>query len=57
MNCYATARKCPTFSKGIIKLRKNVSELTLFPTDGLLQIVASDIFVELLKRYGVTNNY
>ena len=49
IDCYATARKCPTCAKNRLKLRRNVNQLKLFPAKSPLESVARDVFGELVK--------
>ena len=49
VDCYATARRCPTCARNRIKLRKNVGELQLFPATAPLESVAIDVLGELIR--------
>ena len=49
VDCYATVRRCPTCARNRIKLRKNVTELQLFPAEAPLELVSIDVLGELIK--------
>ena len=49
VDCYATARRCPTCARNRIKLRKNTTELQLFPATAPLESVAIDVLGELIQ--------
>ncbi len=49
VDCYATSRRCSTCARNRIKLRKNVTELQLFPAKAPLESVAIDVLGELIK--------
>ena len=50
IDCYATVRNCPDCARNIIKLRKNVGSLKLFPAKAPLESVCIDILGELIRR-------
>ncbi len=49
VDCHATARRCPTCARNRIKLRRNTTQLKLFPATSPLEAVAIDILGELIK--------
>ena len=49
IDCYITVRNCPDCSRNIIKLRKNVGSLKLFPAKAPLESVCIDILGELIR--------
>ena len=49
IDCSATVRKCPQCARNRIKLRKNVTELQLFPAKEPLSSVCIDILGEFMK--------
>ena len=49
IDCYATARKCPTCAKNRLKLSRNVNQRKLFPAKSTLESVDIDVFGQLVK--------
>lgn len=48
VDAYNTVHRCPTCEKNRIKLRRNISELKLFPASEPLEIVAIEVIGETL---------
>ena len=48
LDCYAVSRNCTTCAKNRILLRKNATQMTLFPAQSPLEFVSIDILGELI---------
>ena len=49
VDCYATVRRCPHCARNRIKLRRNATELQLFPATAPLTSVCIDVLGEFIK--------
>ena len=49
LDCYGTVRRCASCARNRIKLRKNTTELQLFPAQAPLESVCIDVLGELIK--------